>query len=126
MDPRLRGDDRNTESPMKRRTRALPIYTVLLVAVLIVSNGYAKDNTAGAFLIVGGDPVYEVLPAGAIPAITDPVFVTGEEAVQQMSPEEPVMGLLYGGEARAYSLWQLDTHEIVNDEIGGTPIAVTW
>jgi hypothetical protein len=111
---------------MKRRTRALPIYTVLLVAVLIVSNGYAKDNTAGAFLIVGGDPVYEVLPAGAIPAITDPVFVTGEEAVQQMSPKEPVMGLLYGGEARAYSLWQLDAHEIVNDEIGGTPIAVTW
>ena len=111
---------------MKRRKRSLPIYTVLLVAVLIVSNGYAKDNTAGAFLIVGGDPVYEVLPVGAIPAITDPVFVTGQEAVQQMSPEEPVMGLLYGGEARAYSLWQLDTHEIVNDEIDGTPIAVTW
>ncbi len=111
---------------MNRQTRELPIYMVFLVAVLIVSNGYAKDETAGEFLIVGGDPVYEVLPAGAIPAITDPVFVTGEEAVQQMSPEEPVMGLLYGGEARAYSLWQLDTHEIVNDEIGGTPIAVTW
>ena len=98
----------------------------LIGAALLVSNGYAKDNPAGGFPIVDGDPVYEVLPPGAIPAILDPVYVTGDEAVQQMSADEPVMGLLYGGEARAYSLWQLDAHEIVNDEIGGTPIAVTW
>jgi hypothetical protein len=34
--------------------------------------------------------------------------------------------LIVGGEARAYSLWQLDAHEIVNDEVAGTAIAVTW
>jgi hypothetical protein len=56
----------------------------------------------------------------------DPDYLQGREADQQMSPDEPVMGILHGGEARAYSLWQLDTHEIVNDEIKGTPIAVTW
>jgi hypothetical protein len=99
---------------------------VLIGAVLLASNGSAQDNPAGTFPVVDGDPIYEVLPPGAIPAIMDPVYVTGEEARRQMSPDEPVMGILYGGEARAYSLWQLDAHEIVNDEIVGTPIAVTW
>lgn len=75
---------------------------------------------------VGGDPVYQVLPAGAIPAIDDPEFVMGSDADEQMSPEEPILGVVTDGEARAYSLWQLDAHEIVNDRIGETAFAVTW
>ena len=39
---------------------------------------------------------------------------------------EPVLGIVLDGEALAYSLWQLDAHEIVNDEIKGTAIAATW
>jgi RNA polymerase sigma-70 factor (ECF subfamily) len=31
-----------------------------------------------------------------------------------------------GKEANAYSTWLLDNHEIVNEVIGSTPIAVTW
>jgi len=75
---------------------------------------------------VGGDDVYQVLPVGAIPAIDDPEFVRGSEADEQMATDEPVLGVIVGGEARAYSLWQLDAHEIVNDEIRGTAIAATW
>jgi hypothetical protein len=75
---------------------------------------------------IDGDEVYQVLPLGAIPAIDDPAFVSGPEADGQMRPEEPVIGVVIGGEARAYSLWQLDAHEIVNDRIQGTAIAVTW
>ena len=56
----------------------------------------------------------------------EPEFLSGEEAAAQMSPDEMVMGILVGGEARAYSLWHLDAHEIVNDTIAGTPIAATW
>ncbi len=98
----------------------------LMGVLLLVPNGYGQSKPARVVQLVDGDPVYQVLPAGAIPAIMDPVYLQGEEADRQMSPDEPVMGLLHGGEARAYSLWQLDAHEIVNDEIGGTPIAVTW
>jgi hypothetical protein len=29
-------------------------------------------------------------------------------------------------EQRAYSTWQLDRHEIVNDVFEGRPVAVTW
>jgi hypothetical protein len=43
-----------------------------------------------------------------------------------MAPEEPVFGLVVGDEARAYSLWQLDRHEIVNDRVGGIAFAATW
>ena len=75
---------------------------------------------------VGGDPVYQILPAGAIPAIHEPEFLAGPEADAQMSPGEPVLGIVLDGEARAYSLWHLDAHEIVNDRIAETPFAVTW
>ncbi len=44
----------------------------------------------------------------------------------QSQPREPVLGVVVDGAARAYSLWQLDHHEIANDEIAGTAIAATW
>jgi hypothetical protein len=43
-----------------------------------------------------------------------------------MAPDEPVIGVVIGGTARAYSAWQLDAHEIVTDVIEGTAIAATW
>ena len=70
---------------------------------------------------IDGDEVYELLPPDRIPAIRDPEFVTGTDADRQMLPHETrARGWLSGDEARAYSLWQLDAHEIVNDRIGGT------
>jgi len=75
---------------------------------------------------IGGEDVYQLLPVGAIPAIDNPKFVSGKKADRQMRAEEPVLGVVIGGEARAYSLWQLDAHEIVNDEIDGSAIAATW
>ena len=75
---------------------------------------------------IGGEDVYQLLPDGEIPAIDDPEFVRGTDANRQMRAEEPVLGVVIAGEARAYSLWQLDAHEIVNDEIAGRAIAATW
>jgi hypothetical protein len=37
-----------------------------------------------------------------------------------------VIGLVIGGEARAYPLRILHWHEIVNDTMGATPVAVTY
>jgi hypothetical protein len=73
-----------------------------------------------------GDTMYTVLPPDAIGAIAEPEFLTGEDADSQMSGDEMVLGITLGGETKAYSLWQLDAHEIVNDSIAGTPIAATW
>ena len=94
--------------------------------LLSVGEAHAQRPEPEVVATIYGDTMYQVLPADKIPAINDPVFVTGGEAVKQMSTDEPIMGLVSGGEAKAYSLWHLDAHEIVNDVIGDTPIAVAW
>lgn len=71
-------------------------------------------------------PLVRLLPPDAIPAIDAPRLVSREEAERFMLAEEPVLGVVVGGDARAYSLWILDSHEIVNDTLGSTPIAATW
>ncbi len=65
-----------------------------------------------------------VLPRDAIPAIKNPEFVPAEEA--GLDDNEPVVGITINGESRAYSLYLLNHHEIVNDRIGDTAFAVTW
>jgi len=106
---------------MKRAT-----IVFIITASLAVVSAEAQRPEPKVVATVGGDDVYRVLPLGAIPAIDDPAFVSGEAANAQMSANEPVLGVVVGGVARAYSLWQLDAHEIVNDELEGTAIAATW
>ena len=62
----------------------------------------------------------------AIPAILKPNLVSADEADSRMAPDEQVLGLSINGEHRAYSVPQLSRHEIVNDVVGGVPVAVTW
>ncbi len=76
--------------------------------------------------LIDGDRIYTVLEFDGIPAIDDPVFVSAAEADSFLNPDEMMIGVSIGDEARAYSTWHLDGHEIVNDVVGGTPIAATW
>lgn len=66
----------------------------------------------------------QLLDRDAIPAIRDPRFVPADKA--KLADGEKVLGVLLGGEARAYPLIELDAHEVVNDVVGGSPIAATW
>lgn len=76
--------------------------------------------------VINRDPVIRVLPKDAIPAIDSPAFEAAKTAAGFMRDEEIVIGVTDGEQAKAYSTWLLDNHEIVNDVIGSTPIAVTW
>ena len=77
--------------------------------------------------LVEGQNMYTLLPPGGIPAIDEPHFVSAEEAAEFLTPEEPVVGVIGAdGTAKAYSAWHLDGHEVVNDDLDGEPIAVTW
>ena len=62
----------------------------------------------------------------AIPAILDPEFVTADQALGELKPDELVLGLSINGDNRAYSIPMLSAHEIVNDVVGGVPVAITW
>ena len=70
------------------------------------------------------DALHVVLPRDAIPAIFDPEFEPASKA--SLADHELVIGVVGEREQRAYSTWQLDRHEIVNDVFEGRPIAVTW
>jgi len=63
---------------------------------------------------------------GGIPAIDEPKFVSVSEADEWLEDREPVIELELEGEARAYPLQILIWHEIVNDAVGGRPVAVTF
>ena len=70
--------------------------------------------------------IITVLGKDAIPAILAPQFVSGPETAEQMVALERVLGVSINGDHRAYPLNQLSRHEIVNDTVGGVPVAVTW
>ena len=69
--------------------------------------------------IISGGP-----PKDGIPSIDDPEFAPVAES--ELPDHEPVIGLTVGGDARAYPLRILIWHEIVNDVVGGVPVAVTY
>lgn len=60
-----------------------------------------------------------------IPALIDPDVVPASK-VDWLEPDEHVIGVTVGGESRAWPLSYLEWHRIVNDTVGGEPIAVTW
>jgi len=71
----------------------------------------------------------EVLSGGVardgIPPIDDPRFEEVQYVIDLM-PQSPIISLEINGDARAYPLEVLTRHEIVNDEVGGIPVAVTF
>ena len=59
-----------------------------------------------------------------IPSIDRPRFHSAAEA--RLAPDDRVIGLYLGGEARAYPQRILVWHEIVNDSVDGHPVSVTY
>ena len=94
--------------------------------------GDPRENDGGALnvtsVVVDGKEyeVAKILSQDAIPAIFNPNFYTPEEAELQYRETDLVIGVSIGDEHRAYHVAYLSAHEIVNDVVGGKPIAVTW
>lgn len=71
--------------------------------------------------IMSGGP-----PRDGIPPIDNPEYTSVAESPGYMSAQEPVIALEINGDARAYPLAVLIWHEIVNDDVGGVPVSVTY
>jgi hypothetical protein len=65
-----------------------------------------------------------LIPFDGIRPIYDPQFVSAQDAPYQ--DDELVMGVAWGGEAKAYAITVLRHREMVNDELAGIPTLVTW
>lgn len=121
----------------------------MCLLILFLGSAWAQGTLGGAFERLAVDtsrsniPVAEVLSGGpppqGIPALgftgdwqevasasEPPTFVSQEDAAAWLSEEEPVIVLSLAEDARIYPLQILTWHEIVNDTLGGVPIAVTF
>jgi hypothetical protein len=48
------------------------------------------------------------------------------EAASKLDPHEMILAVRYGSDARAYPILQMAYHHVLNDVVGGVPIAVTY
>ncbi len=82
----------------------------------------------GAMRIRPEEIVWGGVRLDGIPALSDPPRVAAAEAVaaETFEDDERVFGLCVDGECHAYPLRYLSWHELVNDVVGGRPIAVSF
>jgi hypothetical protein len=84
------------------------------------SNHETKDIVPPDQIVSGGPP------RDGIPSIDKPKFVSVQDASKFLQGRDLVIGLSINGDVRAYPMQILVWHEIVNDVVGGTPVAVTY
>ncbi|HAL49154.1 MAG TPA: hypothetical protein DCP37_15500 [Dehalococcoidia bacterium] len=81
---------------------------------------FTKHSVAYSEIISGGPP------RDGIPPIDEPLFHDVSDPPDYMVDNAPVLSLEINGEAKAYPLAIMIWHEIVNDEIGGVPVSITY
>ena len=96
------------------------------------------DDKVPPFLTFGWDtdfsrhsvPYTEIQSGGpgrdGVPPIDNPKYIDVATPPDYMTDADPVISLEINGDARAYPLAILISHEIVNDEVGGVPVSVTY
>jgi hypothetical protein len=115
-----------------------PYFLVAALLVLVAVTGCEKisppANQPASLELgeqeAGGQLEFDprVVIANSFPAIVTPDSVTAAEADKELQPDELVLGVEVNGEARAYPINMLSgpQREIINDNLGGLPIAATW
>jgi hypothetical protein len=76
-----------------------------------------------------GVPVDKILPGGpardGMARVDEPRWAAPEEA-SWVRGDTPVIGFEAGGESRAIPVHLIEYHQIVNDEVGGVPVVITF
>jgi hypothetical protein len=98
--------------------------------VLLVLVAADAPREVGGFIL--SNPTVD--PAGiiaggpgkdGIPVVDAPEFASVAEATW-VGPTTEVLGVEIGGESHAFPVRTLEYHQVVNDEIGGVPLVVTY
>ncbi|MCA9010575.1 MAG: DUF3179 domain-containing protein [Planctomycetaceae bacterium] len=141
----LRESDRAVGGMTSRRVLMLAWCGIVLVAVVAVlwsrpdSMSGSRSGTSSNAVTIGGADEFNLSqstipreqfhrggPAkDGIPAISTPQLISAADATF-LKPEDRVIGVVLKDLARAYPIRILNYHEIVNDRIDTTPIAVTY
>jgi hypothetical protein len=125
---------------------AVAVLVALLAVSLVVTRGDSDEKEAlptgegtptldlrtgvgrDATFLAAFDPVAFARGAGIdqIRAIDDPVFEAPAEAAKLLRDTDLVIAVELDGDARAYPEKLLSLHEVVNDVVGGSPVAIVW
>ncbi|MBI4195162.1 MAG: DUF3179 domain-containing protein [Betaproteobacteria bacterium] len=113
-----------------RRTRWAAVAALLAWVAAVSADPQWKSEWPRTDFTKRSVPLEEIHSGGppkdGIPAVDQPRFVTPDEAGKWLDRREPVIVFELNGDARAYPLQILMFHEIVNDTVGGVPVAVTF
>lgn len=89
-----------------------------------------KENSKQAETLKHSIPLDEIFDGGpgkdGIPSIDSPRFISAAEAKSEFKPEGLGLAVSLNGEARFYPYQILVWHELVNDQIGQTPVLVSF
>jgi len=69
---------------------------------------------------------YGIGPFAITPINLPGMYLPGDPGYPDASSTQRVLGTTAGGEARAYPISALASHEVVNDEVDGLPYAVIY
>ena len=114
-------------------TAALLVFVMLPVLPVLAQRQYDTDILKDTFAFddstprsVDFDKLVQACPVrDCIRSIDNPRFVTSDQA-GFLNADDLILGVVIGGDVRAYPAKILDHHEIVNDTVGGKPIAITY
>ena len=110
------------------------IWVSLMAPLLLAGCGPKTDSSSSTTPVsptsesqVTETPEYrwsQLLGRDDIRPIYEPEFVPADDA--GYDDNELVMGVAINGEAKAYPVGLLNSREMVNDELAGIPVLVTW
>jgi hypothetical protein len=106
-------------SRMNRRKHLALTAALALASLGLLGFDVSKHSIPPDRILSGGPP------KDAIPAILEPRFVAAAQA-GFLRPGDQVVGVRDGKVAKAYPIRILNWHEVVNDSLNRTPIAVTY
>ena len=97
--------------------------------VFLTGNSIKPTNPWKSFALSNATIPRDEIRGGAlkdgIPSLTNPKLLAAAD-VDFLESDDRVIGVVFGDDARAYPLKILEYHEVVNDHVGGIPLAVTY
>ena len=98
---------------------------LLAIATFSADSVLGGEATTPQFTEVPVNEIqYLIFGIDSIPPIYHPEFVSANDA--RLHSDELIMGVSINGDSRAYPVWLMRHHEIVNDVVGGIPVLITW
>lgn len=110
---------------------AMSLYMGVIVSLILARRGFFADLVS-VYVDRDGErvevrqKVRPVLKPDRVQPLHDPSRMSGRDALEAYPPNTRIIGVIHGGDVRAYPLAVLSYREVVHDNLGGAPVAVTW